>query len=299
MNSSTTSPRQRIAVVTGAGSGFGNLTVEAFAADGWRVFGTLRNTATVNAAASAALHAAGAEVVELDVLSDASVGAAAATILAAGTPDVLVNNAGIASFGLIEAFTPAVVERQFATNVFGPLRVNRAFLPAMRARGIGLLVYVSSVAGRLALPFYGAYAASKWALEALTETTSYELAPSGVDVAIVEPGDYPTKAFARMTVADDDARTASYGDLAARLSDVMNAAHADSETLDPADVARAIVRLANVPAGTRPLRTTVPANPAADAINSAVAPIQTSVIAAFGLGDLANAGWGHRGEING
>ncbi len=285
--------QEQIAVITGASSGFGKLTVEALAADGWRVFGTLRNTTTVNAAAAAALRAAGAEVVELDVLSDASVDVAAATILAAGTPELLINNAGNASFGLIEAFTPAAVERQFATNVFGPLRVNRAFLPAMRARRSGLVVYVSSVVGRLALPFFGVYAASKWALEALAETTAYELAPSGVDVAIVEPGDYPTAAFAKMTLADDDARTASYGDLAARLSDAMNAAHADVETRDSADVARAIVRLANAPSGTRSLRTTVPANPAADAINAAVAPIQTAVIAALGLGDLLPKGVQH------
>jgi NAD(P)-dependent dehydrogenase (short-subunit alcohol dehydrogenase family) len=284
-----TMSHQRIAVVTGSSSGFGKLTVEALAADGWRVFVTLRNLETVNATAADALRGVGAEVVELDVLSDASVDVAAAAILAAGTPDVLVNNAGVASFGLIEAFTPAAVERQFATNVFGPLRVSRAFLPAMRTRGSGLVVYVSSVAGRLALPFYGAYAASKWALEALAETSSYALAPSGVDVAIVEPGDYPTNAFARMTVADDDARTATYGDLAARLSDVMSAAHADPETLDPADVARAVVRLANAPARTRPLRTTVPANPAADAVNAATAQVQAAVIAAFGLGDLGSS----------
>ncbi len=279
---------QRIAVVTGSSSGFGKLTVEALAADGWRVFGTMRNSTTVNAAAAAALRAVGAEVVELDVLSDASVDAAATTILSSGTPDVLVNNAGQTFCGLTEAFTPAAVERQFATNVFGPLRVNRAFLPAMRARRSGLVVYVSSAVGRIVLPFFGVYAASKVALEALAETTSYELAPSGVDVAIVEPGDYPTGIFGKMAAADDDACTASYGDLAAKLSDAINAAHSDCETRDSADIARAIVRLANAPAGTRPLRTTVPANPPADAITAAVAPIQAAVIAALGLSDLGN-----------
>jgi NAD(P)-dependent dehydrogenase (short-subunit alcohol dehydrogenase family) len=281
---------QRIAVVTGASSGFGKLTVEAFAADGWRVFGTLRNAKSVNAAAADVLQAAGVEVVELDVLSDASVDQAAARILAAGTPDVLVNNAGSASFGLIEAFTPAAVERQFATNVYGPLRVNRAFLPAMRTRRSGLVVFVSSVVGRVALPLYGVYAASKWALEALAETSSFELAPFGIDVAIIEPGDYPTEAFAKKSVADDDVRTTSYGALATRFTNAVNAGRAGIETRDSADVARAIVRLANAPAGTRPLRTTVPANPAADAINAAVGPIQASVMNAFGLGDLGRGG---------
>jgi len=279
--------QQRIAVVTGASSGFGKLTVEALAADGWRVFGTMRNVATANAAPAAALRAAGAEVVELDVLSDASVDAAATTILAAGTPDVLVNNAGNAFFGLVEAFTPDAVERQYATNVVGPLRVNRAFLPAMRERKSGLIVYVSSVVGRFTLPFGGVYASSKWALEALAEVSSYELAPFGVDVAIVEPGAFPTEIGAKVTIADDDARTASYGDVAATLSGAVNGALAAvAQTRDSADVANAIVRLANAPAGTRPLRTTVPADPATDAINAAVGPIQTGIISAFGLGDL-------------
>lgn len=280
--------RQKIAVVTGASSGFGKLTVEALAADGWRVFGTLRNATTVNAAASNALRAAGAEVVELDVLSDTSVAAAAATILAAGTPDVLINNAGYASYGLVEAFTPAAVEHQFATNVFGSLRVNRAFLPAMRARKSGLVVYVSSVVGRVALPLYGIYAASKWALEALAETSSYELAPSGIDVVIVEPGDYPTEAFAKMSTADDDSCAASYGDLGERFSAALNTGRADIESRDSSEVARAIVHLANAPAGTRPLRTTVPANPAADAINGVSASIQSSVLTALSLSDLVS-----------
>ncbi len=290
--------RERIAVVTGSSSGFGKLTVEALTADGWHVFGTLRNINTTNAAAAASLRAAGAEAIELDVLSDESVSAAARMVLAAGAPDLLVNNAGSASFGITEAFTPSAVERQFATNVFGPVRVNRAFLPAMRARRSGLVIYVTSVVGRLALPPFGVYAASKWALEALAETSSYELAASGVDVAIVEPGDYPTQAFAKMTVADDDACAASYGDLAARLSDVMNAAHSDAETRDSSDIARAIVRLANAPAGSRPLRTTVPPNPAADAINGAVAPIQDAVLKALGLGDLLKGRLKLQGEIN-
>jgi NAD(P)-dependent dehydrogenase (short-subunit alcohol dehydrogenase family) len=246
--------QQRIAVVTGASSGFGKLTVEALAADGWRVFGTMRNVATTNAAAAAALRAAGVEVVELDVLSDASVDAAATTILGAGTPDVLVNNAGNSFFGITEAFTPAAVERQLATNVIGPLRVNRAFLPAMRERKSGLVIYVSSIVGRLVIPFGGVYTASKWALEALAETTSYELAPFGVDVAIVQPGAYPTEISSKTTAADDDARTASYGEWPATIGGAIQAALGGAaQTRDSADVANAIVRLANAPAP-RPTR---------------------------------------------
>ena len=125
---------QRTALVTGANSGFGRLTAEAFAAAGWRVYATMRNTTSKNAQAAADLRKAGISVVELDVTSDASVDAAAVSILAeAGALDVLVNNAGTGHFGVTEAFTPSSVEAQLATNVIGPLRVNRAFLPSMRA----------------------------------------------------------------------------------------------------------------------------------------------------------------------
>jgi NAD(P)-dependent dehydrogenase (short-subunit alcohol dehydrogenase family) len=279
---------QRTAVVTGANSGFGRRTVEAFAAAGWRVYGTMRDTATRNAAPAAELRAAGIHVVELDVLSDASVDAAAATILGeSGAPDVLVNNAGNGFFGLVEGFTPAAVERQYATNVVGPLRVNRAFLPAMRERKSGLVVYVSSVVGRLIFPFGGVYASSKWALEALAEASSYELSPFGIDVAIVQPGAYPTDIFGKVVGADDTARVASYGDDVAKYNDVLAAGLiASSQGRDPGEVADVILRLAEAPAGTRALRTTVPAGDAAAAINAAVAPIQRAALADRGLGDL-------------
>ena len=278
---------QRTAVVTGASSGFGKLTAHTLAAGGWRVYATLRNIATKNAPAAAELRAAGISVVELDVTSDASVDAAAKTILAeAGTIELLVNNAGTGHFGLTEAFTPAAVEAQFATNVIGPLRVNRAFLPAMRAAKAGLVVYVSSVVGRFVIPFGGVYVASKWALEALAETTSYELAPFNIDVAIVEPGAYPTEIFGNVFGADDAERIASYGDVA-KMADALASGLAESgQGKDPQDVADVILQLANAPAGTRALRTTVPAHPIADPINAAIAPIQRGLITSSGFEGL-------------
>jgi NAD(P)-dependent dehydrogenase (short-subunit alcohol dehydrogenase family) len=275
---------QRTAVVTGANSGFGRLTAQAFAAEGWRVYATMRNAATKNAGAAAELRAAGVSVVELDVTSDASVAAAAKTIIAeAGAIDVLINNAGTGHFGIEEAFTPSAVEAQFATNVIGPLRVNRAFLPAMREKKSGLVVFVSSVVGRFVVPFGGVYVASKWALEALAETLSYELAPFNIDVAIVEPGAYPTEIFGKTFGADDSAVVASYGDVA-KISDQVSAGlGAAAEGRNPQDVADAILSIAKAPAGARPLRTSVPPDPAVEAINAATAPIQREVLTAFGL----------------
>jgi NAD(P)-dependent dehydrogenase (short-subunit alcohol dehydrogenase family) len=275
---------QRTAVVTGASSGFGRLTAQTLAAEGWRVYATMRNVATANAGPAADLKKAGTAVVELDVTSDASVDAAAQTILSeAGAVDVLVNNAGNGFFGVEEAFTPAAAERQFATNVFGPLRVNRAFLPSMRARRSGLVVYVSSVVGRMIIPFGGIYTASKWALEALAETSSYELAPFGVDVAIVQPGAYATEIFGKVTAADDTARTAEYGEIL-KYNEQLSAYLAESaKERDPQEVADAILRLVQLPAGTRPLRTVVPENAAIEAINDAVAPIQREIIKGAGM----------------
>jgi NAD(P)-dependent dehydrogenase (short-subunit alcohol dehydrogenase family) len=279
---------QRTAVITGANSGFGRLTAQAFAADGWRVYATMRNSATKNAQAATELRNAGISVVDLDVTNDGSVDAAAKTILAeAGSIDVLVNNAGTGHFGITEAFTPASVEAQFATNVVGPLRVNRAFLPSMREQKHGLVVFVSSIVGRVAIPFGGVYTASKWALEALAEVSSYELAPFGIDVAIVEPGAFATEIFSKIQGADDTARVADYGSDIAKLEAQLNEGLGESaKERNPQEVADAILRIANAPAGQRQLRTPVPANPAVDAINAGAAPIQRELIKAFGFESL-------------
>jgi NAD(P)-dependent dehydrogenase (short-subunit alcohol dehydrogenase family) len=279
---------KRTAVITGASSGFGLLTAKAFAAAGWRVYATMRDAAGRNAGVAGELRTLGIGIAELDVTSDASVEAAAKTILTeAGAVDVLVNNAGTAFFGIQEAFTPAAVERQFATNVFGPLRVNRAFLPSMRERRSGLVVYISSGVGRFIVPFGGIYTASKWALEALAETSSYELAPFDVDVAIVEPGAFGTNIFSVISSADDTARVAAYGDVAKLAEARVAGIEASSAGRDPNDVAKVILHLANLPAGARPLRTPVPDNPVVSAINEAVAPIQGKLLESFGLSELA------------
>jgi len=199
---------------------------------------------------------------------------------------VLVNNAGTGHFGFAEAFTPAAVEAQFATNVVGPLRVNRAFLPSMRDRKSGLVVFVSSVVGRIVFPFTGIYTASKWALEALAETFSYELAPFGVDVAIVEPGAYPTDIFSKVAGPDDAARVGEYSALASLEQQLSEGLSASTTGRDPQEVADAILRLANAPAGERPLRTPVPSNPAVDAINAATASIQHEVMKSIGFESL-------------
>jgi NAD(P)-dependent dehydrogenase (short-subunit alcohol dehydrogenase family) len=265
-------------LITGASSGFGRLTAEAFAENGWRTFAAMRNVGTANAAPAAALRSRGIVVVELDVTSDVSVDAAAAMVAReVGALDVLVNNAGVAAFGIQEAFTPSAVERLYAANVFGPLRVNRAFLPAMRDRKIGLIVYVSSVVGRIVNPFGGVYASSKWALEALAEASAYELAPFGVDVAIVEPGAFLTEILGKVTGPDDEQRIAE-----AAPKRIAERAAGN----DPADIAKTILRLATAVPGERPLRSVVPPNPAVESINATLAPIQRGLVTSLGVDAL-------------
>jgi NAD(P)-dependent dehydrogenase (short-subunit alcohol dehydrogenase family) len=274
-------------VITGASNGFGRALAEDFIADGWRTFATLRDANGKNAKSAGELRALGAEVVELDVTSDASVDAAALAIhKAAGDVDVVVNNAGNSYMGLTEAFTPAEVEGQFSTNVIGPVRVNRAFLPAMRERRKGLIVHVSSVVGRSVIPFMGLYASSKWALEALAEATSYEVRPFGVDIAIVEPGAYGTNIGNSRTEPADQARVASYGAVAKYIGNVAKGLAASAEGRSANEVAQAIVNLANAPAGTRPLRTLVGGMPQVAEINEHAAPLQRSIIENFGLGEM-------------
>src|SRR5207248_7553665 len=151
------------------------------------------------------------QVVEIDVAHDASVERAIAEIIeTTDRLDVVVNNAGISYIGPLEAFTPEQVRQQFETNVFGVLRVNRAVLPQMRKQGSGLLLQIGSISGRLAFPFLGLYGATKFALEGLTESYRYELAPFGIDAAIIEPGTYPTTISVNRQAAADAEPLAPY-----------------------------------------------------------------------------------------
>jgi NADP-dependent 3-hydroxy acid dehydrogenase YdfG len=151
-------------------------------------------------------------VVALDISDDASVSKAVDEVLVrAKRIDVLINNAGIASAGVTEAFTPDQAKIVFNTNVIGWLRATRAVLPAMRAAGDGLIVNIGSVLGRVTFPFFGIYGASKFAVEALTDSFRYELSQLGIDVVLVQPSAYPTNLYASIQQPAEAARAAAYG----------------------------------------------------------------------------------------
>ena len=182
---------QRVALVTGCSSGIGEATALALAKSGFRVFASGRALAGVEHLRG---RAPGLELIELDVSDDASIQRAVAHVFnVAGRIDVLVNNAGFAIFGGVEDLTREELRRQFEVNVFGAMALCRAVLPVMRHQGDGTIVNVSSVAGRVSTPLLGAYCASKFALEALSDSLRVEARPFGVKVVTVEPGSTHTR----------------------------------------------------------------------------------------------------------
>ena len=208
-------------LLTGANSGFGLLTAASFAKAGHTVHAGFRNPA--KAASLEALRAEGLPVVslQLDVTDPAGIEAAVCQAGAAAPIDVLVNNAGFEVAGPVEHLSDASLLRQFDTNVLGVVRLIRAVAPAMRERGAGTIINVSSVAGEISAPFTGAYSASKHAVEALSEALWFELRAFGVRVVLVEPGAFTTS-FGDNIVTEPAYGSASpYRPLAERFSKAM------------------------------------------------------------------------------
>ena len=179
-------------LITGASTGFGRLTAETLADAGHTVFASMRDPEGKNRDHAKALRAHGIKVVALDVTDTESVDQAVVTVIAeAGRIDVLVNNAGVASVGVSEAFTAEQAAALFDVNVIGVHRVTRAVLPTMRHQEDGLIVNVGSILGRVTFPFFGIYGASKFAVEALTDSYRHEVAQLGIDVVLVQPSASP------------------------------------------------------------------------------------------------------------
>ena len=280
-------------LITGANGGFGALTVKTLLDQGHRVAATMRNTESKNKAMADELSALGAEILDMDVTDEESVNSAVAkAIELLDGLDVVVNNAGVGVLGIQEQFTIDDFKRLFDVNVFGVQRVNRAVLPYFRNRGTGLIIYVSSILGRMALPFYGPYNASKWALEALAENYRLELSGFGVDSCIVEPGGYATGFMHSLMSPSDTSQNESYGEMvdAPKQSfENFEGALASNPAQDPQNVADAIAGLVNTPAGQRPTRTVVDnmgMGTHIDPYNKQLDQIHEGIFNAFGMGDM-------------
>ena len=283
---------QKTILITGTSNGFGKDAAITLAAAGHRVFATMRGVDGRNRQAAGELRAQGITVVELDVTQDASVDAAFKTVFeqTGGRLDVLVNNAGLMIQGISETITAGQTRDMFDVNVFGIQRTTRAALPAMRQAGTGLIVNIGSILGRVTIPFVGLYGATKHAVEAMTESYRYELSQLGVDVVLVQPSAYPTNLYSAHQAPADGSREPAYGEVAAvpkafvaYLQDLFGADGAP----DPHDVAEALARLVDTPAGQRPERVVV-GNPfGASDVNAVVKPIQAQLIEGIGMSGLS------------
>ena len=280
-------------LVTGASSGFGRLTAEKLARSGYMVFAGFHTISGTKKKIADDLAAQKIEVLELDVTSGPSVDTAVTKLLSRsnGELDVVINNAGMASAGISETFTPEQVRDLFEVNVFGVQRVLRAVLPTLRARRSGLVINIGSILGRVTLPFFGLYGASKQAMEAMSDSYRYELSQLGVDVVLVQPSAHPTNMYASAQQPADSARAESYGDVAAvpaKILQTFGSLFQAPDAPNPEEVAKAIDKLIATPAGKRPDRVVVGIPFGSDAVNEAVAPIQHKVMDGLGLGDLEN-----------
>lgn len=225
-------------LVTGASSGIGKATAIAFAERGWNVIATMRSTER-----KAELSGGGSIfVTQLDVTDPASVDSAiGAGIERFGRIDALLNNAGYALLGPLEAISMDRLRRQFETNVFGLISVIKALLPHFRARRAGTIINVSSIVGRMAFPLGAIYDGTKFAVEGISEALSYELTEIGVRTKIIEPGIVATN-FGRAMEFVNDPTLAEYQGLVAAMGRASEALAAQAGP--PETVAETIFRAA-------------------------------------------------------
>lgn len=237
-------------LITGCASGLGLALAEAAAAAGDRVIATdLREDAL---APLAARYPGNISTTALDVTdADACTAAARFATATYGGVDVLVNNAGFGQFGAVEEVGDDQLRAEFETNVFGPWRMVRAFLPLMRAQGSGQILMVSSAAGGIVYPGLGAYAASKYALEGMAETLAAEVAGFGIAVCILEPGGFATH-FGSATHQPEH-QIEAYTPIVGAMRDALTAPPADNPAVEkPAAFAATVLELVN--SGHHPMR---------------------------------------------
>lgn len=283
---------KKVVLITGTNSGFGWLTAKSVAALGHKVYATIRDTKGKNVdQANALAQVENVTVLDVSLTDEASVKHAIDSIIAKeGTIDVLVNNAGAAMFGVAESATAEDVQRMLDVNVIAPWRLIKLALPFMRKQSEGLIINISSGWGRFSAPFSAVYGASKFALEGLSEGLHYEVRPLGVDVAIVQPGAFPTEMSQKIQAGADASVVDEYKAIADVPSKMFAAIGQLFETTnpDPQDVADAVVNLINLPKGQRPLRTVVDSSTGdiTKRANAAVKVEYEKVLKAFGMEEL-------------
>ena len=276
-------------MITGTSSGFGNLIARTLAKDGHKVYATMRDPKGKNADSAKKLSDLdNIKVLDLEVTDDNSVNETVKRIVETESRiDVVVNNAGITGMGITEAYTIEQIKRLFDVNFLGPLRVNRAVLPQMRKQRSGLIIQITSVSGRIVVPYIGAYTASKFAIEAIAQTYSMELQPLGIESVIIEPGAYPTEIINKILAAEDKGVISDYGELAkapGQMFASIGEMFKGPDVPNSQDVADAVKKLMDMEAGKRPLRTVVDTmtGQIVEELNKASDKSQEEMMKAFG-----------------
>jgi NAD(P)-dependent dehydrogenase (short-subunit alcohol dehydrogenase family) len=226
---------KRVILITGASSGFGELTSSLLAESGFRVFGTSRK---------ASGEKNGVEMVLLDITSDESVGACVSNVFQkAGRIDVLVNNAGSVLTGGLEETSIEEAKAHFDSNFFGAVRMTNAVLPEMRKQRSGQIINIASLAGTFPAPFEGYYGVAKAALMTYSDVLRQEVKSLGISVSVVEPGFFDTSLWNASSQATSPIM--DYGEMRKRAHEVLKESFAGGG--DPREVAKTILRIVESP----------------------------------------------------
>lgn len=289
--------QSHVILITGTSTGFGRGAAEALARKGHAVYASMRGIAGKNKAHADELRTLAQRddlklhPIELDVTDEVQVNAAVDSIIAReGRLDTLVNNAGIGAMGVTESFSVDQARTMYETNVFGPLALTKAALPAMRRQKSGLVVNLSSGLGRFTMPGIGIYASTKWALEAITESLRYEGSAVGVDAVIIEPGAFKTGFLGNLFEPADADRASDYGplgDVSRNMEAGLRDYYESEQYIGSEAVINAIVDVVEAPHGSRPLRVPVGGDmgPVIE-INEQTRGRQQTLLEAFGMADF-------------
>lgn len=248
--------------ITGTSTGFGKLTATTLANEGYTVIAGMRGTSGKNEAAAKELGALpNIEVVEMDVTDDRSVADAFGKVLQKyGKIDVLVNNAAVSGFGLLEAYSLDRIRQMFEVNFYGVIRTYQAVLPSMRKNKSGLIINITSGASAHTSPFMIPYFASKFGVESITEGLQDELKQFNIDNVSIQPGVYPTEMNSGEKAgvnADQPEISALYDPVATEQFNAIGAALFGKMkvfNMNPQTIADGILELIRMKEGSRPLR---------------------------------------------
>ncbi|WP_286856509.1 MULTISPECIES: SDR family oxidoreductase [Sphingobacterium] len=252
----------KIVFITGTSTGFGKLTATTLASAGYTVIAGMRGISGKNKAVANELGALpNIEVVEIDVTDDSSVTNAFEKVLQKYSKiDVLVNNAAVSGFGLLEAYSLDSIRQMFEVNFYGVIRTYQAVLPSMRAHQSGLIINISSGASAHTSPFMVPYFASKFGVESITEGLQDELKQFNIDNVSIQPGVYPTEMNTGEKTgvnADKPEIAAHYDPVATEQFNAIGAAlfgKMKEFNMNPQTIADGILQLIQMKEGSRPLR---------------------------------------------